>query len=46
MTHEYVNWMNEMSGSHGGEYVEDCRPDDRGSKHLWNIGQFLPDYTM
>jgi hypothetical protein len=21
------------------------RPDDGGSKHLWNFGQFLPDYT-
>jgi hypothetical protein len=20
-------------------------PDDGGSKHLWNVGQFLPDYT-
>jgi hypothetical protein len=21
------------------------RPDDGGSKHLWDVGQFLPDYT-
>jgi hypothetical protein len=20
------------------------RPDDGGSKHLWNVGKFLPDY--
>jgi hypothetical protein len=23
----------------------DNRPDDVGSKHLWNIGQYLPGYT-
>jgi hypothetical protein len=23
----------------------DNRPDDGGSKHLWNVGKFLPDYT-
>jgi hypothetical protein len=23
----------------------DDRPDDGGSKHLWNVGQFLRDYT-
>jgi hypothetical protein len=21
------------------------RPDDGGSKHLWNVGKLLPDYT-
>jgi hypothetical protein len=21
------------------------RPDDRDSKHLWNVGKFLSDYT-
>jgi hypothetical protein len=25
--------------------VGDHRPDDGGSKHLWNISQFLPNYT-
>jgi hypothetical protein len=20
-------------------------PDDGGSNHLWNVGQYLPDYT-
>jgi hypothetical protein len=20
--------------------------DDRGSKHIWNVDQFLPDYTV
>jgi hypothetical protein len=28
----------EISGSHGGEY-------DGSSKHLWNVGKFIPDYT-
>jgi hypothetical protein len=23
----------------------DDRPDDVGSKHLWNVGKLLPDYT-
>jgi hypothetical protein len=23
----------------------DYRPDDGGYNHLWNVGQFLPDYT-
>jgi hypothetical protein len=23
----------------------DHRPDDGGSKHLWNVGKLLPDYT-
>jgi hypothetical protein len=23
----------------------DPRPDDGGSKHLWNVGKLLPDYT-
>jgi hypothetical protein len=22
-----------------------CHPDDGGSKHLWNVGKHLPDYT-
>jgi hypothetical protein len=22
------------------------RPDDGGSKHLWNVGKLLPDYTV
>lgn len=22
------------------------RPNDRGSKHLWNVGQYLPAYMM
>jgi hypothetical protein len=52
----------EVSGSHGGEYEDDCllsccavyssrslptfhRPDDGSSKHLWNVGKLLPDYT-
>jgi hypothetical protein len=21
-------------------------PDGEGSEHLWNVGQFLPDYTV
>jgi hypothetical protein len=32
-------------GSHGGEYQGD-RPDDGGSKDLWNVGKLLPDYTV
>jgi hypothetical protein len=27
-----------------GRWVTYC-PDDEGSKHLWNVGQFLPNYT-
>jgi hypothetical protein len=23
----------------------DQRDDDEGSKHLWNVGKLLPDYT-
>jgi hypothetical protein len=26
-------------------WVMTCRPDDEGSKHLWNVGKLLPDYT-
>jgi hypothetical protein len=33
----------EIWGSHGGE--EDDRPDDGGSKHLWNVGKLTPDHT-
>jgi hypothetical protein len=29
-----------ISGSYGGE-----RPDDEGSKHLRNVGEFQRDYT-
>jgi hypothetical protein len=25
--------------------VRAIRPDDGGSKHLWNVGKLLPDYT-
>jgi hypothetical protein len=25
--------------------VATYRPDGGGSKHLWNLGEFLPDYT-
>jgi hypothetical protein len=25
--------------------IRTYRPDDGGSKHLWNVGQFLRDYT-
>jgi hypothetical protein len=32
-------------GSHGGDYEGD-RPDDGGSKDLWNVGKLLPDYTV
>jgi hypothetical protein len=31
--------------SHGSEYEDDHRPDDGGSKDLWNVGKLLPDYT-
>jgi hypothetical protein len=24
----------------------DRRPDDGDSKHLWNVGQFLPEYKV
>jgi hypothetical protein len=30
-------------GSHGGD--KDDRPDDGGSKDLWNVGKLLSDYT-
>jgi hypothetical protein len=27
--------------------IEDgCRPDDGGSKDLWNVGKLLPEYTV
>jgi hypothetical protein len=31
---------NSIWGSHDRD-----RPDDRGSKDLWNVGKLLPDYT-
>jgi hypothetical protein len=42
--------ISEIWGSHGGEYEDGCLlvdecPDDGGSKHLWNVGKLLPDYT-
>jgi hypothetical protein len=27
------------------KWLSSHRPDDGGSKHLWNIGKLLPDYT-
>jgi hypothetical protein len=24
---------------------DDDRPDDGGSKHVWNVGKLIPDYT-
>jgi hypothetical protein len=27
-------------------YFKTKRPDDRCSKHLWNVGKILPDYTV
>jgi hypothetical protein len=42
-----VKWNVKISriwGSHGGEYED--RPDDGGSKDLWNFGKRLPDYTV
>jgi hypothetical protein len=26
-------------------YIDVHRPDDGGSKHLWNVSKYLPDYT-
>jgi hypothetical protein len=46
---QYISY--EISGSNGGDYEDDCplgrcdRPDNGGSKHLWNVGKLLPDYT-
>jgi hypothetical protein len=46
--------LSRIWGSHGGEYEDGCllgddlgdhRPDDGGSKDLWNVGKLLPDYT-
>jgi hypothetical protein len=34
----------EISGSHGNTYEDGYRPDG-GSKLLWNIGHYLPDYN-
>jgi hypothetical protein len=25
--------------------IQKRSPDDEGSKHLWNVGQYIPDYT-
>jgi hypothetical protein len=42
--------ISKIWGSHGGEYEDGCllgdRPDDGGSKDLWNVGKLLPDYTV
>jgi hypothetical protein len=35
--------MLHFSGAYWLHYQGD-RPDDTGSKHLWNVGQFIPDY--
>jgi hypothetical protein len=49
-----VRWAQEIQasyllsriwGSHGGWYDMSHRPDDGGSKVLWNVGKLLPDYT-
>jgi hypothetical protein len=37
-------YTGEISGSQGGEYEYD-HPDDKGSRHLWNVGKLVPDYT-
>jgi hypothetical protein len=44
-------WLSRIWGSHGGEYEDCCllgcdRPEDGGSKDLWNVGKLLPDYTV
>jgi hypothetical protein len=38
-----MTFRDKISGSHGGEY-EDDRPDDGGSKHLWNVGKLTRLY--
>jgi hypothetical protein len=38
-------WVGETFGSHDGESAIMRRPDDGGSKYLWNAGHFLRDYT-
>jgi hypothetical protein len=35
----------EMDQRFRGAYCPYYHGDDGGSKHLWNVGQFLPDYT-
>jgi hypothetical protein len=38
-----------ISGFHGDGCEDNCRsdgPDNGGSKHLWNVRQFLPDYKV
>jgi hypothetical protein len=27
-------------------FINEFKVDDGSSKHLWNFGQFLPDYTV
>jgi hypothetical protein len=31
---------------HLNSYCLHHRPDERNSNHLWNVGQYLPDYTV
>jgi hypothetical protein len=51
--HAIFSILSRIWGSHGSEYEDGCllgllsihRPDDGGSKDLWNVGKLLPDYT-
>jgi hypothetical protein len=51
-----ISTVAEISGSQGGEYKDEVywrcrrgfwlhRTNDGGSKHLWNVGTILPEYT-
>jgi hypothetical protein len=41
----HIIQLSRIWGSYGGEYEDGDRPDDGGSKDLWNDGKLLPDYT-
>jgi hypothetical protein len=43
-SYETSRGLGTIWGSHGGEYED--RPNDGGSKDLWNVGKLLPDYTV
>jgi hypothetical protein len=46
-TTHYIKWNFRFSRRRVSRWLSSglFRPDDRGCKHLWNVGKLLPDYT-
>jgi hypothetical protein len=41
-----VVWFTDVSENLAASIISSHRPDDGGSKHLWNVGIRPPDYTV